>query len=167
MRRRDALLALAGSASIGLAGCSGGGTEDTGPTTTGTGDGPTATGTDGGPAGADGDPDGEVTGLEGLGIELLEYDHEIRDRGTDTRNENEQAYVVYGRLRLTIDEYVNVEIGYEFLDDAGERLSYYETTKLMQQGDIWEFEGAYSGPADEPAGYVLSIGCTANSDCSV
>jgi len=62
-------------------------------TATGTGDGPTATGTDGGPAGADGDPDGEVNGLEGLGIELLEYD-----------------------------------------------FSYYEETKLMQQGDIWDFE---------------------------
>jgi len=79
---RDALLSLTGSANLGLAGCSGGGTEDTGDRHW-----------DRGPAGADGDPDGEVDGLEGLGIELLEYD-----------------------------------------------FSYYEETKLMQQGDIWDFE---------------------------
>jgi len=189
MKRRDALVVLAGAASVGLAGCtddsaSGNGADDeptddetdgengstadgTDAETTDTGttdNGTTDDGSTDGATGTDGDPDGEIRGTEGLGLEILEYDHVIRDREEDSRNPNDEAYDVQGRLRLTADVYVNVQIAYEFLDDAGDRLGYYETTKLMQQGDVWEFSGAYSGPPEEVDSYVLHVSCL--SDCS-
>ena len=184
MKRREAVLTLAGVASVGLAGCtndstSGDGTDDeptaeetdgeTGATADGTDDGSTDAGTtDDGTRGEstepDGDPDGEVRGLDGLAIEMLEYDHEIRDREEDSRNPNDEMYDVFGRLRFEADAYITVQIAYEFLDESGERLSYYETTKAMQQGDVWEFSGAYSGSPEEVAGYVLHVSCL--QDCS-
>jgi hypothetical protein len=183
MKRREALLSVAGAASIGLAGCtddstSGDGTDDepagddteggTGATAEGTATGTDAGTTDDGSMGdstdIDGDPDGEIRMDEGLGLEILEYGHVIRDREEDSRSDYDEAYDVQGRLELTADVYVNVQIAYEFLDDAGERLSYYETTKLMQQGDVWEFSGAYSKSPEAVDGYVLYVSC--RQDCS-